>query len=145
MKKLLQETCRTVAKREEKYLIDKEYANLQKRYRNILTCGGKELSEIPTKPKGKRGRIAKSDAHNLWERLKNNETAVLLFARDQYVPFTNNRAEKGPPHGKSEAKNIWLFREGAICPGILPNFKLPASYGQPRSQPARCYSDSSGR
>jgi transposase len=63
MNRLLQETCRTVAEREEKCLSAKEYANLQKRYRNILTRGGKELPEIPEKPKGRRGRIAKSDAH----------------------------------------------------------------------------------
>src|SRR3990172_6241173 len=50
----------------------------------------------PTHPKqnGKRGRIAKSDAHNLWVRLKEHETAVLLFAKESYVAFTNNRAER---------------------------------------------------
>jgi transposase len=37
----------------------------QKRYRNILTRGENEMPPIPTKSKGKRGRIAKSDAHNL--------------------------------------------------------------------------------
>ncbi len=58
-----------------------EYTNLQKLYRNILTQGSKELLEIPVKPKGKRGRIAKSDAHDLWERKKIHETAVLLFAK----------------------------------------------------------------
>ena len=92
--KLLQETCRNVAKREDKCLTEKAYANLQKRYRNILTRGYNELPEIPPKPKGKRGKMAKSDAHNLWERLKEHETAVLLFAKDPYVPFTNNRAER---------------------------------------------------
>ena len=35
-----------------------------------------------------------SDAHNLWERLKVYEKAVLLFARSRQVPFTNNRAER---------------------------------------------------
>ncbi len=43
IKKLLQEICRTVADRKEKCLSDEEYTNLQKRYRNILTRGGKEL------------------------------------------------------------------------------------------------------
>jgi len=52
-------------RREEKCLTDKEYANLQKRCRNILTRGSKELQEIPAKPKGKRGRMAKSDAQFL--------------------------------------------------------------------------------
>jgi transposase-like protein len=110
IKKLLQETCRTVAKREEKCLSDKEYANLQKRYRNILTRGGKELPDIPPKPKGKRGKIAKSDAHNLYERLQKYETAVLLFAKDPNVPFTNNRAERDLRMAKVKQKVSGCFR-----------------------------------
>ena len=110
MKKLLQETCRKVATREDKCLTEKEYANLQKRYRNILTRGDKELPEIPPKPKGKRGKMAKSDAHNLWERLKKNETAVLLFARNPYVPFTNNRAERDLRMAKVKQKISGCFR-----------------------------------
>lgn len=107
----MQETCRTVAKRDEKRLTDKEYANLQKRYRNILTRGGKELPEIPERPKGKRGRIAKSDAHNLWERLEKHEEAVLLFAREAHVPFTNNRAERDLRMAKVKQKISGCFRQ----------------------------------
>jgi len=61
MKRLLLETCKDVSKRKKKKL-----NNVQKRYRNILTRGEKELPEIPKKPNGKRGKIAKSDAHNLY-------------------------------------------------------------------------------
>jgi transposase len=111
MKKLLQHTCRTVAKREEKCLTGKEYANLQKRYRNILTRGAKELPEIPQRPKGKRGRMAKSDAHNLWERLKTHERAVLLFAKEPHVPFTNNRAERDLRMAKVKQKISGCFRK----------------------------------
>ena len=111
MQKLLQETCRKIAKREDKCLTEKEYANLQKRYRNILTRGDKELPEIPPKPKGKRGKMAKSDAHNLWERLKNHEAAVLLFARNPYVPFTNNRAERDLRMAKVKQKVSGCFRQ----------------------------------
>jgi len=57
-----------------------------------LTHGKKELPVIPPKSSGKLGKLAKSDAHNLWERLKIYETAVLLFAKDPHVSFTNNRA-----------------------------------------------------
>jgi len=110
MKKLLLETCRIVAKREKKCLTDKEYANLQKRYRHILTRGGKELPEIPAKPKGKRGKMAKSDAHNLWERFKKHETAILLFAKKSYVPFTNNRAERDLRMAKVKQKISGCFR-----------------------------------
>lgn len=110
MKRLLKETCRIVAKREEKCLTEKEYANLQKRYRNILTRAGKELPDIPPKPKGKRGKMAKSDAHNLWDRFKKHETAVLLFAKESYVPFTNNRAERDLRMAKVKQKVSGCFR-----------------------------------
>lgn len=111
IKKLLQETCRTVAEREEKCLTDKEYASLQRRYRNILTRASKELPEIPAKPRGKRGRMAKSDAHNLCERLKKHETAVLLFAKQPHVPFTNNRAERDLRMAKVKQKISGCFRK----------------------------------
>ncbi|EQD57290.1 transposase, partial [mine drainage metagenome] len=67
---------------------------MQKHYRALLTRGGKELPPIPARQNDQRGRVAKSDAHNLWERLKEHEGAVLLFARESHVPFTNNRAER---------------------------------------------------
>lgn len=110
MKKLLQETCRTVAERKEKCLTGKEYAAVQKRYRNIMTRGEKELPEIPPKPKGKQGRMAKSDAHNLWERFKKHETAILLFAKEPHVPFTNNRAERDLRMAKVKQKISGCFR-----------------------------------
>ena len=110
MKKLLLDNCRIVAAREDKCLSDKEYANLQKRYRNILTRGDKELPEIPPKPKGQRGKMAKSDAHNLWERLKKHETAVLLFTKEPHVPFTNNRAERDLRMAKVKQKVSGCFR-----------------------------------
>jgi len=110
MKRLLQENCAIVAKRQSKQLTDKEYKNLQKRYRNILTRGEKELPSIPPKQNGKRGKVAKSDAHNLWDRLKKHETAVLLFAKVSHVPFTNNRAERDLRMSKVKQKVSGCFR-----------------------------------
>lgn len=110
LKRLLQETCRKVSKSEEKKLSGVDYANLQKRFRNIITRGGKELPPVPPKPSGKRGKIAKSDAHNLWERLKDNESAVLLFAKNPYVSFTNNRAERDLRMAKVKQKVSGCFR-----------------------------------
>lgn len=110
MKKLLQETCKTVSRRANKKLKNGEIKNLQKRYRNILTRAEKELPEVVKKQSGKRGRVAKSDAHNLWERLKNHEQAVLLFAKDSAVSFTNNRAERDLRMGKVKQKVSGCFR-----------------------------------
>ena len=110
IKRLLKETCALVAKRPSKCLCEQEYKNLRKRYRNILTRGEKQLPPIPPRQNGKRGRVAKSDAHNLWERLKRHEDAVLLFAKLPHVPFTNNRAERDLRMSKVKQKVSGCFR-----------------------------------
>ncbi len=111
IKALLQEVCKTVSKRKKKRLREEEYTNLQKRYRNILTRGEKELPAIPPKPKGQRGVMAKSDAHNLWERLRDYESAVLLFAKRSDISFTNNRAERDLRMAKVKQKISGCFRQ----------------------------------
>jgi transposase len=110
MKRLLQETCIDVPSRSEKKLDDAELANLQKRYRTILTRGEKELPVVPPKPSGKRGKLPKSDAHNLWERFKLHEASVLLFAKEPHVAFTNNRAEQDLRMAKVKQKVSGCFR-----------------------------------
>ena len=110
MKRLLQETCARVSKRKRKKLTEREYQNLQKRYRNILTRGDKELPPIPARQNGQRGKVAKSDAHNLWDRLKRYEAAVLLFAKLAHVAFTNNRAERDLRMSKVKQKVSGCFR-----------------------------------
>ena len=55
--------------------------------------------------------MAKSDAHNLWERLKTHEQAVLLFAKDANVSFTNNRAERDLRMSKVKQKVSGCFRK----------------------------------
>jgi len=111
MKRLLQETCHRVAGEDEKALTETEYKKLRKRYRSILTRGEKELPPIPPRQNGKRGKVAKSDAHNLWERLKKHEKAVLLFAKNPDVAFTNNRAERDLRMSKVKQKISGCFRK----------------------------------
>ena len=115
MKRLLRQTCTRVSKRKRKRLTAREYERLQKHYRNLLTRGERELPPIPAKQNGKRGRVAKSDAHNLWERLKEHETAVLLFAKDSNVPFTNNRAERDLRMSKVKQKVSGCFRKAEFA------------------------------
>ncbi len=110
IKKLLQQACKTVSLTHDKRLDDAAYKTLQRRYRNILTRGENEMPPIPTKSTGRRGKIAKSDAHNLWERLKKYESAVLLFAKVSEVPFTNNRAERDLRMTKVKQKISGCFR-----------------------------------
>ena len=115
MKRLLQQTCARVSKRKRKRLTAHEYEALEQHYRNILTRGERELPPIPAKHNGNRGRVAKSDAHNLWERLKDHETAVLLFAQDSNVPFTNNRAERDLRMSKVKQKVSGCFRKAEFA------------------------------
>ena len=94
MKKLLCESCDEVNKRETGVLSEAESRKYRKRYRTILTQGGKEMPEIPKRRDGKRDRIAKSDAHNLHEARLILEESVLRFMSDPDVSFTNNTAEQ---------------------------------------------------
>ena len=110
MKRLLLGACHQVSKRDDKMLSAGEYKALQKRYRTILTQGASELPPIPPRQNGQRGKVAKSDAHNLWERLKNYETAVLRFAKHPDVAFTNNRAERDLRMSKVKQKVSGCFR-----------------------------------
>ena len=110
MKRLLQETCKKVSKSDDKKLRKSEFKKLQKRYRNIITRGEKELPPIPKRKKGQRGKIAKSDAHNLWERMKLHEKSILRFAKNPHVPFTNNRAERDLRMSKVKQKVSGCFR-----------------------------------
>ena len=54
--------------------------------------------------------MAKSDAHNLWERLCEHEASVLLFAKNSDVSFTNNRAERDLRMSKVKQKVSGCFR-----------------------------------
>lgn len=115
IKQLLQAACKQVSKSKQKKLTAKQYASLQRRYRNILTRGGSEMPIIVRKTTGRRGKIAKSDAHNLHERLVKHESAVLLFARDAHVAFTNNRAERDLRMAKVKQKVSGCFRSEAYA------------------------------
>ena len=110
MKKLLREVCHRVRNSSTKDLTEAECRAIRKRYRTILTQGAKELPEIPPPKKGKRGRVAKSDAHNLHERLVKHEEDVLRFMRDPDVAFTNNAGEQKIRMAKVKIKVSGCFR-----------------------------------
>jgi len=110
IKRLLKRACKMVSLRQDKCLTDKEFSELQRIYQNILSKGEKEMPAIPRKSIKGRGRIAKSDAHNLWERLTEYSSAVLLFAKLPHVPFTNNRAERDLRMAKVKQKVSGCFR-----------------------------------
>jgi transposase len=97
-------------RRKHKQFTDNQYERLKKRYRAILDRGHEELPPIPPRANDRRSRVAKSDAHNLWERLQQYEDVVLLFARYPDVAFTNNRAERDLRMSKVKQKVSGCFR-----------------------------------
>ena len=110
MKALLQAACHQLNRSQTKALSAAACKAFRQRYRTILTQGRKELPAIPPRTKGQRGRIAKSDAHNLHERLAKLEAAVLCFLRDPDVSFTNNAGERGLRMSKVKMKVSGCFR-----------------------------------
>ena len=113
LKALLQQACHQVNRSQSKVLSAAACKALRKRYRTILTQGAKELPAIPPRSKGRRGRIAKSAAHNLHERLVQHEASVLRFLSDAHVSFTNNSGERALRMAKVKIKVSGCFRTPA--------------------------------
>ena len=145
MKRLLLGACHQVSKRDDKTLSASQYKALRKRYRTILTQGARELPPIPPRQNGQRGKVAKSDAHNLWERMQKHETAVLRFAKHPDVAFTNNRAERDLRMSQGQAESLGVLPHPQVRPSLLPHLKLSAVHGEPGLQPAGGHSDRSRR
>ena len=110
LKKLLQDAIALVNKRKTRVLTKKEYKRLQRRYRNILTRALSELPKFPADNGGKKGRPKHTDAQNLWLRLKEYESEVLLFACKKEVDPTNNRSERDLRMTKVKQKVSGCFR-----------------------------------
>ena len=110
MKTLLRLTCHQVNQSPTKTLPEDLRRTVRRRYRTILEHGLRELPAIPPRPKGKRGRIAKSDAHNLHERLVKHEDSVLRFMEDPHASFTNNTGEQKIRMAKVKIKVSGCFR-----------------------------------
>ena len=86
----------------------------QKRYRKLLVEAEQECPP-PTPTPNKRGRVKRTKARNLLERLKNFEPDVLRFMTEKQVPFTNNQGENDLRMTKVQQKISGCFRsmEGA--------------------------------
>jgi len=92
-------------------LSPEESKKFRKRYRKIIKEGEQECP-APIRPEGvkKRGRLKRSKARNLLERLKDFETDVLRFMDSEVVPFTNNQGENDLRMTKVHHKISVCFR-----------------------------------
>jgi len=79
------------------------------KYRDLLKQAEIECPD-PPKPKGKKGRMAKSKSRNLLERLRDFEEDTLRFMDVVNVPFTNNRGENDIRMTKVQQKISGCFR-----------------------------------
>ena len=110
MHNLLREICHADNQSKTGVLSEAEGRRYRKRYRTLLTQGGKELPEIPRRREGMRGRNAKSFGHNLHDRLLKYEDSVLRFMSDPDVSFTNNTGEQKIRMSKVKIKVSGCFR-----------------------------------
>jgi transposase len=91
--------------------------NFRTRYRDFLKKGENECPppDETERKKGQRGRLKRSKARNLLERLVDFEEETLRFMDDKKVPFTNNQGENDIRMTKVHQKISGCFRsmEGA--------------------------------
>jgi len=92
-------------------LSPEESKKFWKIYRKIIDEGELECP-APIRPEGekKRGRLKRSKARNLLERLKDFEADVLRFMDNELVPFTNNQGERDLRMTKVHQKIAGCFR-----------------------------------
>jgi transposase len=83
----------------------------RRRYRELLEKAQKECPPPDeSQRKGKRGRLKRSKARNLLERLIDYENETLRFMQDERVPFTNNQGENDIRMTKVQQKISGCFR-----------------------------------
>ena len=92
----------------------KRRQQIESRY--TLICGiGEKAEPPPRKTPGKRGKYKRTKGRNLVERLIREQNAVLAFAFNKEVPFTNNLAERDirPAKVKQKISNCFRTFKGA--------------------------------
>ena len=92
----------------------KRKQQIQDRFIKICNLG-EHMEPPPIKTKGKRGRYKRTKGRNLVERLIKYQDAVLAFAFNENVPFTNNLAERDirPTKIKQKISNSFRSFKGA--------------------------------
>ncbi len=110
-------SCEDPRARGRKKLSKALKGTFDRRYEQILSRGmmANPLPEPPRNQPKKRGKVKKSKAGNLLERLRDHKDEVLTFMYNFQAPFDNNRAESDLRMAKLKQKISGTFRtwEGA--------------------------------
>ena len=93
-------------------LAESEARAYRTRYRAVLEEAEKESPppDEADRKEGQRGRLKRTKARNLLERLRDYEAEVLRFMVDERVPFTNNQGENDIRMTKLHQKISGCFR-----------------------------------
>lgn len=87
--------------------------------------GDGELPEIPLRTSGQRGRIAGTNAHNLWERLR---TYAGRWCASPTIPTSPSpiTVPKGTAHEQGHAERFRLLPNHRVHKPLLPDLQLSA-------------------
>jgi transposase len=90
----------------------------------LICCMGEQAEPPPRKTPGKKGRYKRTKGRNLVERLNREKEAMLAFAFNEEVPFTNNLAERDvrPAKVKLKVSNCFRTFEGAEIYARIASF-----------------------
>ena len=101
----------------------KRRQQIESRYTLICSMGEK-AEPPPRKTPGKKGRYKRTKGRNLVERLIREKEAMLAFAFNEEVPFTNNLAERDirPAKVKMKVSNCFRSFEGAEIYASIASF-----------------------
>ncbi len=140
--------CHRVNASPTRTLTAPERRRIVKRYRTILTQGAREMPALSPRPRGRRGRIAKSDAHNLHNphgRPVRHGESVLRFMADPDVSFTDNAGERRIRMAKARIRVSGCFRTQMPRRGLVQDPRPPQLHVRTRIQPTRRHPDRSRR
>lgn len=103
--------CNEAAARGKEFLSKTLLKRFEEMYDRTVAEGflANPLPEPGSRP-GKRGKIKKTKARNLLERLRNYKPEILAFMYDFSVPFDNNQAERDIRMAKVKQKISGTFR-----------------------------------
>lgn len=112
------------AKKMQDFLINLHHTDYRERMENQITINsayfalcrqGLAAEPPPVREETKKGRLKNSKARNLLHRLIIHKKSVLAFAFNEYVPFTNNLAERDlrPAKIKLKISNVFRSKNGA--------------------------------